>query len=92
MTSIQLPGTNIYVGELAVGVFVLAVVVLGGLQLFLSLLLRMAGRSARRRKTPIRRELVGINRAARDGGGDGDRDGDGVRARWARRSACAARS
>jgi len=33
--SIELPG-GIYVGELSVGVFVLAIVVLGGLQLFLS--------------------------------------------------------
>ncbi len=58
--SIQLPGTNIYVGELAVGVFVLAVVVLGGLQLFLSF--TPYGRAIRATaEDPDTAGLVGIN-------------------------------
>jgi len=57
--SIELPG-GIYVGELSVGVFVLAIVVLGGLQLFLSF--TSYGRAIRATsEDPDTASLVGIN-------------------------------
>ena len=57
--SIALPG-DIYVGELAVGTFVLAIVVLGGLQLFLSF--TRYGRAIRATaEDPDTAGLVGIN-------------------------------
>ena len=57
--SIELPG-GIYVGELAVGVFGLAIVVLGGLQLFLSF--TPYGRAIRATsEDPDTASLVGIN-------------------------------